>query len=209
MTDRTAKRDRPTDGNVRWFVAIVPPDAVGDRVTALKQECADRFGTRQALKSPPHITLIPPFERSPAAIEPVQQVLAAVARARSPFILSLDGFDAFVPRVLFLRPVANSALTALQAELADRCQTDCQIPRETRPFHAHMTVAFRDWQPAQFHGAWAALGDRPFQADFMVDRLVLLRHRDGRWQADQAFPFGEDLAQDQQDPGATIGRATP
>lgn len=212
MANRSPRCDRPVGGQERWFVAIVPPDAVGDRVTALKQDCADRFGTRQALKSPPHITLIPPFVRSTAEMEPVQQVLAAVAQGRSPFQLSLDGFDAFVPRVLFLRPAANPSLATLQADLADRCQTNCQIPRETRPFHAHMTVAFRDWQPAQFHQAWAEFRDRPFRAQFTVDRLALLHHHDGRWQVHRSFLFGEHCDPTQgrdSDQAASIEREIP
>ncbi|TAD78486.1 MAG: 2'-5' RNA ligase family protein [Oscillatoriales cyanobacterium] len=209
MDNRTPRRDRSVGEQERWFVAIVPPDGVGDRVTALKQDCADRFGTRQALKSPPHITLIPPFERSMAAVKPIRQVLADFARERSPFALRLDGFGAFVPRVLFLRPAANPSLEILRADLADRCQTDCQIPRETRPFHAHMTVAFRDWEPAQFHAAWAEFGDCPFLADFMVDHIVLLCHRDRCWQIDQAFRLSSDLVGPDHHPDTPARAVTP
>jgi 2'-5' RNA ligase len=44
-----------------WFIAVIPPEDIQEAVTALKREAAARFESRHALKSPPHVTLIPPF----------------------------------------------------------------------------------------------------------------------------------------------------
>jgi len=45
-----------------YFFAVVPPEEIQSSVTDIKQDFKERFNASHALKSPPHITLIPPFK---------------------------------------------------------------------------------------------------------------------------------------------------
>lgn len=45
----------------KYFLAIVPDEAICDEVTILKEQLRDSFGLKYALRSPPHITLKMPF----------------------------------------------------------------------------------------------------------------------------------------------------
>ena len=44
-----------------YFIALLPPVEVAEEVTEIKQFFARNYNSRAALKSPPHVTLQPPF----------------------------------------------------------------------------------------------------------------------------------------------------
>ena len=44
-----------------YFIAILPPDSIQKEVTDFKNHFLVKYGVRQALKSPPHITLLNPY----------------------------------------------------------------------------------------------------------------------------------------------------
>lgn len=45
-----------------YFLAVIPPEPVFSEVMAFKKEMSERFSSSRALKSPPHITLLPPVQ---------------------------------------------------------------------------------------------------------------------------------------------------
>jgi 2'-5' RNA ligase len=67
-----------------------------------------------------------------------------------------------------------------------------------RPFVPHMTVAFRDLQPAQFRAAWPQFKARLFQGSFLASALTLLLHDGKRWQvfAEFSLSASEGLRQE-------------
>ncbi|MFN6233029.1 MAG: 2'-5' RNA ligase family protein, partial [Microcystis sp.] len=44
-----------------FFIALLPPPEVQEIATKIKVEFAEIYNSRAALKSPPHVTLQPPF----------------------------------------------------------------------------------------------------------------------------------------------------
>ena len=44
-----------------FFIALLPPLKVQKYATKVKEHFAQQYNTKAALKSPPHITLQPPF----------------------------------------------------------------------------------------------------------------------------------------------------
>jgi len=45
-----------------FFVALLPPEDLQREISAFKKHIANTWGACHALKSPPHITLQPPFD---------------------------------------------------------------------------------------------------------------------------------------------------
>lgn len=168
--------------STRFFVALLPPVAVQDEITAIKQEIWRRFGSRGALNSPPHITLQPPFHWPAGRVGELEQVLTDFARGRSPVPVQLKNFSAFAPRVIYVDVVQSEALMALQPELMAYLEATCGIVdavAKRRPqFIPHATVGFRDLTREAFQTAWAEFKDRPFAAEFMVPQITLLHHDD-------------------------------
>ncbi len=174
---------------LRWFVALVPPEEIQARAIAVIEDLTARYQTRTA-KAPPHITLVPPFELAVNAIGPVKVVLAEFAQRQVPFGVTLDGFSAFPPRVLFVDVVRSPQLLQLKAELEDCLVQQCDLPRDSHPqFSPHMTVASRKLDRAKFKEMWAELEPQKFDADWEVNALTLLRYEQQRWQLEDCFPL--------------------
>jgi 2'-5' RNA ligase len=190
MTDRS-KRPQNTKAS-RFFVALLPPEDVQAEATAIKTYFRDHYQSQGALRSPPHITLQPPFEWAQDDQERLWQTLAAFAQEHCPVPMTLSGFSAFPPRVIYINVAKTAALMALQPALMEHLATKLRIVdarSKNRPFSPHLTVAFRDLKPGAFRQAWPEFEQRPFYADFVVPELTLLIHSGQRWQIAQNFPF--------------------
>ena len=96
-----------------FFIAVVPSEPVLSEVNAFKNEISKRFGSSHALRSPPHITLFPPFKSGVELLSEIDIFLKSVTNETAPFVLGLDGFDVFSPKVIFVRPETSVALESL------------------------------------------------------------------------------------------------
>ena len=178
--------------NARFFIALLPSQAVQDYVNEVKQVFDDRYNSRAALKSPPHITLQPPFEWLLEACPVLNQCLGEVAAQFPPLPITLSGFGAFPPRVIYLNVIKTPALLALQAAVITQMESVLGIvsaESKTRSFTPHMTVGFRDLTKENFKAAWAEFQPQPLQLEFMATHLTLLQHDGQRWTPNREFPL--------------------
>lgn len=174
-----------------WFIALIPPEEIAREVTAFKKLAASRYHSKKALTSPAHITLQPPFAWPENRLGELTGALEALAVTCIPFEQELRGFDCFRPRVVFVNIVLNENLQDLAARikslltpLLDPGQID------NRPYHPHMTVAYKDLEPRQFFRAWEFFSQQPFHRKFTANALFLLRHDSGIWNPVREFRFG-------------------
>ena len=177
-----------------YFIAILVPSPYAESIDVIKGDFAVNFGSAHALRSPPHITLIPPFTRSVHDEGRMHSVLKSYAARCCPFMVDLDGFGAFAPRVIYVRISAVPGLETLYSGLAETCRAELGIAtaeKTGRSFNPHLTVAHRDLQPDQFHRAWEKYRERPFHGSFLVDQLSLLRHKESGWEVLVTCPFGK------------------
>ncbi|MEL6865533.1 MAG: 2'-5' RNA ligase family protein [Bacteroidota bacterium] len=172
-----------------YFIALIPDKDIATEVDHFKHYAADHFNTKHALRSPPHITLLPPFRWPAAQLAQVDLQLKAIAQKHPSFLLGLSGFDCFAPRVIFVDIVANRLLDNLQAHMQKQLYQKLQLQadRPPRPFHPHMTVAFKDLKKAIFPQAWAHFSGIDYQRYFQVKGFYLLHHREKRWHVHSHF----------------------
>jgi 2'-5' RNA ligase len=166
----------------RFFVALLPPIFLQEQVTAIKTSFCERFQSCAALKSPPHITLQPPFEHPPDQRHTLTQLLTDCAAQMPDLHISLKGFGAFPPRVIYIDVVPNPELLNYQQPLTQTLQSRLGIRGDRRPFCPHMAVAFRDLTTAAFHEAWPEFQRQSFEFTFTARALTLLRHDGHQWQ---------------------------
>ncbi|WP_460976380.1 2'-5' RNA ligase family protein [Spirosoma knui] len=169
-----------------YFVALLPGLAIQDEVTHLKREAQARFGSAHALKSPPHVTLIPPFRTDRTSFSALQDF----AEQQLPFPVQLMNFGRFGSRVIFVHVVEAPALLDCQLQLASFCHRQLNVPLDSRPFHPHMTVAFKDLNRSVFPEAWAYFSAQPYERTFTASALTLPRHSGQQWEIVEEFPFG-------------------
>lgn len=106
--------------------------------------------------------------------------------------MTLSGFGAFPPRVIYINVVRTQKLLTLQADLMAYLEIKLGIVdpvSKTRPFAPHMTVAFRDLTKQNFKVAWPEFQHRQLQFEFIADSLTLLLHDGKRWNVSQEFFF--------------------
>lgn len=116
---------------LRVFVALTFPDAEAARLDELRRF----FGARSLGRVPPHVTLVPPLERSPSEVWALLGRVARAAHTTAPFSLATQGFGYFVNRrVSGVLPVVEGGteLEALRQAL--------DVGRERRAFVPHVTV---------------------------------------------------------------------
>lgn len=176
-------------------MALLTPPEIQTAASQIKQHCAERYNSRAAQKSPPHITLQPPFRWANAVTLDLQQCLADFALQQNSVSIVLDGFAAFPPRVIYINVLKTPALLTLQAALLAHLATQLEIVdrvAQTRPFTPHLTVAFKDLTRKNFHLAWTEFQQQQFYSEFVATELTLLRHDGRRWNVCQEFPLGNE-----------------
>lgn len=180
----------PSPKNKLYFIAVVPPSPLSAELLAFKQYFRERYQSKAALNSPPHITLHMPFEwkeeKEAILITKIQQF----ASTRSRFNMKLEDFGCFKPRVIYIQLVQSAEMENLHNELHRFCKTNLNLFNaryKDLPFHPHLTVAFRDLRKSEFHKAWEEFKTKPFSAEFTVHKLSLLKHDGHRWEVFQEF----------------------
>lgn len=171
--------------NKRYFIALIPPPPVYQELQALKEYFRDAYSSKAALRSPPHITLHMPFLWDEAKEHRLTSRLADFGRRQDPVKVCLDNFSCFAPRVIFVAVTESDALSRLQKELHSFCKRELDIFNANyrdKPFHPHLTLAFRDLKKDRFVPAWKEFENREFKAEFMADKIALLKHNGKNWE---------------------------
>ncbi|MGB3188862.1 MAG: 2'-5' RNA ligase family protein, partial [Limnoraphis sp.] len=163
-----------------FFIALLPNVEIQNEVTEIKQYFVEKYNSCHALKSPPHVTLQPPFKWSTEKLEHLEECLAHFSQAYSSIPITLSGFGAFPPRVIYVNVIKTPELLTLQKELMSHLETTLNIVdnvSKRRPFSPHMTVAFRDLTRQNFRAAWLEFEQKSLEFKFTVSQLTLLVHK--------------------------------
>lgn len=183
----------------RYLFALMPPTELSAKIDALRCDVAETYNCRKALKPPVHITLYTVFE---AAREEEQKLtsLHEWASYQQPIEVQLQDFGFFEKGrhpVLFVDVVKNPALRAFNIALV--AQVKKLLPEligvNTRDFHPHFTLAYRDTSLEIFPAMKAEYSRRKFSAEFIADSFYLWRHNTRNWEVIQEFQFGTGLRQ--------------
>jgi len=168
-----------------FFLAIVPDESVGASVIEIKQEFAEEYDSTAALKSPPHITIIPPFHYELSQKTDLEEELTKFCNGFQSFHLKLNGFGAFVPRVIYIKIDQNEQLFALFRSINQHFEDTLGIVskrRKGRQFSPHMTVAFSDLSKEMFFKAWKIYKRKEVSFEFDVNDIKLLQHNGRIWE---------------------------
>lgn len=164
---------------VLWFLAILPPADVADRVRAVQQEIADRFGPHKILKIPVHVTLEAPFRLDEEGAARMTEHLRDFFAKQPAFSLELRNFGTFRHSVVFIEVVPNLTLLELHEHTSALLREEHAYIKERswqQGYTPHVTVANRDVTPPAHRAIWGEFNTRKFYAKFAVNEIHLLRH---------------------------------
>jgi len=175
-----------------FFIAILPNEDIQQEVTGFKEYMQEYFDASHALKSPPHITLFPPFKWNANRVNDLTQTLAYFAADYNSFTLQLNNFNSFPPRVLFVDVEKSEQLQGLQQNLQKYLLTKLHLvnDRDHPNFNPHMTIAHKDLKRALYPKAWAHFSKQTYRRAFHVSTITLLEHKGGRWEVYEEFGLG-------------------
>ena len=166
-----------------YFIAIIPDEETCQEVTEFKQYVSKYFGASHALKSPPHITVFPPFKWGSSSEERLVEGINNFASKQESFFIQIKDFDHFGDRVIFVDIKENPFLIELQSQLNRFISEKVGLEnKENRSFHPHMTIGFKDLKKSIFPQAWKYFSKLNYEKRFKVDHLFLLKHDGKRWQ---------------------------
>tara|TARA_R110002096_G_scaffold419780_2_gene624591 strand:- start:11 stop:595 length:585 start_codon:yes stop_codon:yes gene_type:complete len=181
---RTSNNPKATMKEALYFLAIIPDSKTCDDIMSFKEMSANLFASKAALRSPPHITLHMPFKWKESKEEILLQKLSAFQFENFAFKVCLRGFDGFAPKVIFVDVEENELLGQLQKELVTHVRKELYILNadyKDRPFHPHITVAFRDLRKTRFEEAKAHFSAIKYESTFEVNGFHLLKHDGKKW----------------------------
>lgn len=166
-----------------YFIAVVAPEEINREVLKWKGMMKERFGCKVALRSPAHITLIPPFWMKEELENELINSLDAFSKEETGFIITLQNFRHFRPKVIFIDVVKNERMDLLQQNMQGHLISTKKFPieKEERPFHPHVTIATRDLHKKAFYEAWEYFKNKNYDAEWICKGLSLLRHNKKNW----------------------------
>ena len=166
-----------------YFVAVLLPPKIDDKVKVYKNWMKEKWNCKVGLKSPAHITIIPPFWMNAHFENKLVNAIATISSAQQTFEMQTTGFDAFKPRTLFIAVAHNESLYRLKIETEYDLLSNQEfgLKKENRPFNPHITIATRDVQKAQFYEAWDHFKEKEFSETWQAEGLSILKHNKKNW----------------------------
>lgn len=166
-----------------YFVAIMCPPETDKNVRQFKNWMKEQFGSVVALRSPAHITIIPPFWLELNNEEKLLESLEAFASDGNELHIQLDGFSSFGKRVLFIRVLENPAMEEIKDQAVQHFAKSFGdlVRKDERPFHPHITIANRDLKPGDFEKAWLHFKGKNYKENFSSKTISLLKLTEGYW----------------------------
>ncbi|NNE29179.1 MAG: 2'-5' RNA ligase family protein [Saprospiraceae bacterium] len=161
-----------------FFIALLVKGDFAEVVRSLQEEMCEQFAACQSLKSPPHITLIPPFGADPNLSKDMVELCSShQLEDLSGKAGSVDHFD---DRVIFLSVEKKNEWTRLRKPLKASLK-ELGIKASIRQtYHPHITLGHKNLQP-KFQNAWDYFKDREIDAIFEISQPVLLHHNGQLW----------------------------
>ena len=166
-----------------YFIALVAPLEINIAILKWKNFFKEKFGCTVALKSPAHITLIPPFWMKEELETALISSITDFSATKNKFEVVLKDFAAFKPRVIYVDVLKNEALNDLGTSLNKFILNQDKFPvkKEDRPFHPHVTLATRDLHKKAFYEAWESFSIKKYESCWLVNGISLLRHNKKNW----------------------------
>ena len=166
-----------------YYVAIIAPEEINQKVSKWKNFFKEHFQCAVALKSPAHITLIPPFWMKEELENNLIDSITRYSVGKKKFEITLKEFAAFKPKVIFVNVVKNKMLDEFHRSFNDFIHQQNKFPvkKDDRPFHPHVTLATRDLYKKAFHEAWEIFSVKNYEAAWEINGISLLRHNKKNW----------------------------
>lgn len=169
-----------------FFVAVPLDRTAAAAIEPYRAYMREHYGCRSGQRTPPHITLIPPFKTEDKSTEEVAAILLeSVSSAQAilplPFSSRALIFGAFGHRTLYAKILPDERWNSLRDTLWQTLSNELPLPPLRTPFIPHLTIANRDIPPQSIREALDHLNSKNVSLIFTVDRIALYELQEGCW----------------------------
>ena len=177
--------------NSMYFIALVLPEDINQKILGYKKYMFENYKCQVAMKSPAHITLIPPFWMKEDLESFLIRDLDSLAGTFHAFELSAHTFSGFHPRTIFIAPEESRELKELKTITDDffKRREEYKMEFDSRPFHPHITIASRDLHKKDYYVAMDYFKQKDFSAHWMTDTISVLKHNKKNWDVVHSSQF--------------------
>lgn len=175
---------KPNRGQTH-FAGVTVSGSLAETVRGCRRWMHERYGCKSGHLTPPHVTLIPPFdigeEKDCRKLEEALSEFAAKAEA---FTALVEGFGSFGDRTLFAQVTENPAWTRWRDALAEAIRSkmpELQISTRT-PFIPHVTVSNRDIPIRAIPEALQHFQSMGLRESIPVNHVVLFERVGSLWE---------------------------
>ncbi|MBU4539301.1 MAG: 2'-5' RNA ligase family protein [Weeksellaceae bacterium] len=162
-----------------YFIAVVPHQELREKARNFSKDFAERFNSVKSYKNFPHITLIKPFHFDENKEDVLVGNFSEMNLKSSPFEIFLKNFGCFPNKdkpVIFINPENKQELQSLYDEVQPKMNF-----HSYGKLNPHLTVAYKDLSPENFQKAWEEYQTKTFEESFLVDKICLFKHFNGKW----------------------------
>ncbi|MEO5911459.1 MAG: 2'-5' RNA ligase family protein [Pelobium sp.] len=171
-----------------YFIAIVPPKPVDERIHQIRMEFAEKYHSEEALKPPVHLTLKEPFTMDTKEELVLKRKLSFIATQCQQFEHILKGFGRFQKHTIFIAAEKHKFLAGLKNALKKMFRTSFYyVQQDQMPFNPHYTIAYRDIDDKYFEIAFAEYQDKNFYEKFICNKFILFKHDGKQWHNIEEF----------------------
>jgi len=166
------------------LVAIVPPEPLFSFVKEEQNFIAQKWNARQALRTPPHITLIPPISLDERESAELERISNEIASQHPSFRLKVTRYDSFSPKVIYLKPNFPHALSVLYTGLMKTILVKIPHAMQKYPYESfvpHITLAYRDLDPLRFKEVWKYYKNKKVNFAVDINRISILDNTSDGW----------------------------
>jgi len=174
------------------MLALVPSKKIIDRIEEVRQEFAQNYQCKAALKNPVHLTLFPPFHLDDEFEQDLTDRLKE-GENLSRFILEVKNYGSFTQNeVLFIHANLSPDLEKLQTLVSGIVRDKFEISEKFNgdgAFHPHITIGRKDIPKGRFQDAVNEYSQLSFSARFEVKSFFLWKHSGKQWEPLCRFPL--------------------
>lgn len=165
-----------------YFVAILPPKSIEERIDELKKEFSDVYKSFEALKSPVHLTLKEPFTLDTKDEALLLRKLEGLSFVHQPFQQELKDFDKHQKHTIHIKANKCAEIASIKRNIKRIFREYFfNVQQDQMPFNPHYTIAYRDVPEKSFELAWEDYQQKTFEADFTCTHFTLLKHTGVKW----------------------------
>lgn len=178
------------------LVAIVPPEPLYSFVKEEQNFIAQKWNARQALRTPPHITLIPPISLNEGESEELKRISQEIASKHPSFRLKVNRYDSFNPKVIYLKPSFPHALSVLYTDLLKMILANIPHAMQKYPYESfvpHITLAYRDLDPLRFKEVWKYYKNKKVNFAVDINRISILDNTADGWVISDSYELTSNM----------------